>query len=172
MRKLTLLFALAASAVVALATVVFPQQLTVVRGQVVSGSLASLFDSDDNRLVVKGGPKLSPYDTPVNLEFATLCSTPNPQRLILTLETSTNASGLVQYVDMFEWQTNTWVPLDQREITKTDSTLTLDIPTCWRFAKSDTGEMRLRYWVSHFGPISQKSWTIGIDKMTWEVDPQ
>lgn len=134
--------------------------------------MSDLFQSDNVRLVVAAGPTMTPYEAPVDIRINALCSTPQPNRLILTMETKGNSPGLTQYVEMFEWNANTWVTLDQREVTLTDSTMNLDIPLCWRFANPSTGEMRMRYWVSATGLTSVSPWAVGIDQMHWDVDPQ
>ena len=167
--------ALAAAVVLtsaALAVIVIPQQLTVFRGKVVSGNLSSVFTSDNNRLVVMGGPTINGYEAPLDVRFDALCSTDLPSRLVLTLETKANSPGLTQYVDMFEWNSNQWVTLDTREVSMVDTTMNLDIPVCWRFAKPGTGQMKLRYWVANQGPVTIPNWSVGIDQMNWDVDPQ
>jgi len=170
-RLLCLLTALALAAFAA-AFVVFPNTYTVTRGKWVSGNVGSLMSSDDDRLVVQMGPKVSFYDAPLDLQFDALCSTDQPSVLLLELESKANAQGLLQYIEMFEWQSGQWVTLDVRPVSTTDETTQLNIPTCWRFAKPGTGQMRLRYWVSNIGPVTIPNWKVSIDKLAWDVDPQ
>ncbi|MBS1716033.1 MAG: hypothetical protein JST30_17030 [Armatimonadetes bacterium] len=172
MKRLASLLLVLAVAAFAAAFIVFPNTITVTRGKLVSGNVNSLVSSDDDRLVVQMGPKLSFYDAPLDLQFDALCSTDTPSVLLLDLETKANAAGLVQYVEMFEWQSGQWVTLDVRPVSTTDQTTQLNIPTCWRFAKPGTGQMRLRYWVSNIGPVTIPNWKVSIDKLNWDVDPQ
>jgi len=170
LKEIAILLTLGSSIAVQ-ATIVTPQQYSINRGKWVSGNLASLFSSDNDFLVVKGGPRLSSYDTPVDVRMATLCSTPNPQRLILNMETKVNSPNLIQYIEMFEWNSNQWVTLDQRQMSLFDTTTTIDIPSCWRFAKPITGEMQLRFWVSNNGPVVTSNWAVSFDTVHWIVDP-
>jgi hypothetical protein len=171
MRRFILTSLATALAVAASAVVVNPQTFTIVRGQVVSGNLSSVFASDDNSLVVRKGPTVAGYEAPLDIMLTAVCSTPNPQRLILNYETRANVAGLTQYVQMWEWSSGSWVELDRLALTMTDAQRQVDIPLCWRFAKPVTGEMRLRFWVANQGPVGASQWAIAIDQMTWEVDP-
>lgn len=170
MKKVACLFALAAS-VAAFAVLVVPQQMSLVRGRIVSGNLGSLFQSDDNRLVLAPGPTVVGYETPLDLRLSALCSTESPQRLLLTIESRATSPGLIQYVEMWEWSSGMWVEVDQRALSLTDTRSTIDIPTCWRFAKPVTGEMRLRYWVGNRTPVAVPNWTVLLDEVVWDVDP-
>lgn len=154
-----------------LAQVVFPQQVTIFRGKYIAGTMASLFESDDNRFVVGGGPTMTAYEAPLDVRIETVCGTATPQRLVMTYETKANTVGLVQYVDMWEWTSGQWVTVDLRPVTLNDQKVVLDIPLCWRFTQPNTGAMRMRFWVGANGPTVVPNWTVSIDQMVWDVDP-
>ena len=145
MKRLACILLVTLVAGIAAAFIVFPSTYTVTRGKWVSGNVNSLIQSDDDRLVIAMGPKVSFYDAPLDLQFDALCSTDTPSALILELEAKGNARGLLPYVETFGGQSGTGVTLDVLPVSMTDETTQINNPTCWRFAKQGTGQMRLRY---------------------------
>ncbi len=172
MRTKTLaLTSILALTAMAAAFVFGPQQMTVKRGRVVEGTLGSLQSSDNNRLVVENGIRISGYDNPIDIEGEVVCGAPDPQTMTLAIESAATTVGLVEYVEMWEWNSNRFVEVYRGPIRRTDTRTVVDIPLCWRFTGSG-GQMKIRYWVDARGPVTLPKWRVALDELTWDVNWQ
>lgn len=146
-----------------------PQSLTVVRGQVVSGNLGSLLSSDNNRLVVRSGVRVTTYDNPIDILGQVVCGQPNPSSIVLRIEDSASTSGLVEYVEMWNWSTNRFEEVYRGAISTTETARQIAVPNGGRFTNSG-GQMQIRYWVDSRGPVLTPTWTVSLDELTWDVN--
>ena len=167
--RLVSLSALVTLTALACAIVFAPQDMTVVRGTVVSGNLFSLSNSDDNRLVVKNGVRASLYDNPIDIQAQVVCGQPNPRSMTLRLESSASTLGLVEYVEMFNWSLNQFQEVYRGPITRVEVARRIDVPNGGRFT-GNVGQMRVRYWVDARNPVMTSKWTVSLDELTWDVD--
>jgi hypothetical protein len=166
--KVNLLVLAALSAALACAAVFTPQTLRVIRGQVVEGNLASLWTSDDDRLVIANGVRTSPYDNPVDIEVQVVCGQPDPRSMKLRIESSASTLGLTEYVELFDWTQNRFVEVYRDRIATSDVAQVVDIPGSGRFT-GNVGQMRVRYWVDARGPVTAPRWRVSLDELTWDV---
>lgn len=167
--KLLCLGLVAAIAAAVHAFVFAPQTMTVVRGKVVSGNMGSLFNSDNDRLVVRNSVRVSAYDNPVDILAQVVCGQPNPLSMKLRLESSASTLGLVEYVEMFNWSLNRYEEVYRGNISQTEAGRIVTIPNGGRFTGSG-GQMQVRYWVDARGPVTANSWTVSLDELTWDVE--
>ncbi|MCW5937180.1 MAG: hypothetical protein KIT11_07735 [Fimbriimonadaceae bacterium] len=169
MKKLGLaIVSLFALSTVASAFVFPPQMLNVHRGRIVSGGLFSLFESDNDRLVVENGIKTSPYDNPVDVEGEVVCGSSNPAAMSLVIESAATTLGLVEYVEMWDWSLNRYVEVYRGPITLSDTVRQVQINQCQRFTAAG-GQMKVRYWVDNRGPVVAGKWRVGLDQLNWDV---
>lgn len=159
----------AALATLACAFVFLPQNLTVVRGRVISGNLSSLFNSDNNRLVVRNGVRVTNYDNPVDIQAEVICGQSNPTTMTLRIESSASTLGLVEYVEMYNWTTNQFDQVYRGPITRDEVATQVPVANCGQYTLP-SGQMKVRYWVDARGPVTANSWTVSLDELTWDVN--
>lgn len=117
---------------------------SVVAGSEISGNLASLANSDDNRLVFSeplfGAGRFAPITLQANLN-----STNNQVGSVtLSVESSVSRTGLNQRLQMFDFVAGTWVTVDLRPASLTDTTTTVQPSVPSRFRQAGTGLVQVR----------------------------
>jgi len=121
-----------------------PDSFSVISGSQVSGNVASLATSDDNRLVFSeplfGAGRFAPITLQANLN-----STNNQVGSItLAVEGSVSRTGINQRLQMFDFNANDWVTVDLRAASLTDTTTTVQPSVPSRFRQAGTGLVQVR----------------------------
>lgn len=117
--------------------------IAVERGTLLSGTLNDVLASDDSYYKVNQAFDGDRSERPLRV----VCTTATPylplSKLKLTLEAKINASGINQYVELYNFNSNSWVQIDLREASQTDSTLVLEVPNAAQYA-SNNGVIKVR----------------------------
>jgi WD40 repeat protein len=151
---------------------VLPDGYSIIRGQLLSGGLDDLYESDDSRLSVRAGIILDTSEPPVWLELEGTSPTASPEALRFTLEARAVTSGLAQEIELYNYVTESYEEIDQRQATTEDSVATVFVtgdPS--RFVDPETLAMRARLTWKPAGPILLWPFDIGIDQAVWAVTP-
>jgi hypothetical protein len=149
-----------------------PQDLEVVRGNIVAGDLADVFASDDERMVAQPGVTLDPEEAPVWLRLSGVSITDAPSSLEYILETRVDTPGTTQVISLFNFVTGEFEEIDTRVPTDTDSVAEVTVqgdPS--RFIDSETLEVRAELTWRPPPLVLQYPWNVGIDQAVWRVTP-
>ena len=96
------------------------------RSVLLSGGLPEAVQSDDQYLKVNAASEFD--DVPVAVEFEGLLSSSTPQSLSVVLEAQVNTVGLSQRIEMFNFQSEEFVQVDERPATfATDNMVAIDV---------------------------------------------
>ena len=140
----------------------------IIRGQHVGGGLLSVQASDDDYLIVEARRPSAVSQPSVQVIFEGIASVDLPAELELRLEASVTLDGPIQWIDLYNFETDRWQRLDVRDAS-TDDSLTLvtvsDQPE--RFIHDD-GTTRAR--IAFYDPgIPVAGWWARIDLLDWLV---
>ena len=148
--------------------IVTADEMTVFRGFQISGDLSDTTQSDDSYVKVTPGITFSPLEPPVWLIFDGTLPNDAPQSLNVTLEASANTVNLMQTIEMFNWNTNSYQQIDARIAQQFDETLNVDVSVdIADFVQPGTGAVRTRIGWRANGPIFVFPWTICLDQIGW-----
>jgi Tol biopolymer transport system component len=98
-----------------------PSQLQLVRGNIVSGGLASLQTSDDQRVVIRPGVTFSSQQDPIEVYVIGNLGNTAPSALDVFVESSASSTGIRQTVEIFDFISCTFKPLSQGQLALADS---------------------------------------------------
>lgn len=116
---------------------------SVIYGGLLSGNLQSLANSDDNRVVI-GPAVLGNTRDLLTLEANFTSTNISIGRLDLTVEASIAEGNLRQRLELYDFNAGSWVTVDLRGATLTDSTVTVSPALPNRFRQSASGLIRTR----------------------------
>ncbi len=150
-------------------TQVASDSYNVLRGVFVSGTLADTFDSDDSYLKFKPGITLNSFEPPVWLEFVGTLPSEAPTSLSVTLEAQANTLGLTQSIDMFNWNSGQYEPVDSGAASfNVDSIATVDLTAFISdYVQAGTGSVKTRMGWCATGPVLLYPWTVSINQVFW-----
>ena len=141
-------------------------------GNVVSGNMASLLISDDNRLVMQPTATASAMMAPIALEVSGTSPTSTAGSLRFTLESSGSSPNLSQRIYLFSYATNSWELLDTRASTTGDSTAEVVVSTnASRFIDPTTRAIKARMEWRTTGAIFSYPWSSRVDFVRWNILP-
>ena len=140
----------------------------IVRGQHVGGGLLSVQTSDDDYLIVEARRPSAVSQPSVQVIFEGTSSVDLPAELELRLEASVTLGGPIQWIDLYNFETDRWERLDVRDASTDDSltrVIVSDKPE--RFMRDD-GATRAR--IAFYDPgIPVVGWWARIDLLDWRV---
>ncbi|MGI8924240.1 MAG: SBBP repeat-containing protein, partial [Fimbriimonadales bacterium] len=146
--------------------------VTVVRGTYESGDVNSLLTSNDQYLVYKPGPVFVSGEYPIQLVMngTSPQELPNPNELCFTLEAHTSQPNITQKIELYDWQSASYVIVDERIATTADSVVhahaTYDAT---RFVQAGTRAVRTKVSYKQVGTIFVYPWFARIDFAGWHV---
>lgn len=138
-----------------------PAGFTVLQGTQTGGNLASLVDSDNNRLVVQQA-----NGSDVQVEFTATSTNLLVGQLQFVMESSTSLVKAIQEVELFDYAANAFVPVNTSTIPSTDVTITVSPPNPSRFLHPVTRQMRARV-TYPLGWSSSRNSSLSIDRVGW-----
>ncbi|MBS1712716.1 MAG: NF038122 family metalloprotease [Armatimonadetes bacterium] len=149
----------------------FPATYSIVRGVPQSGNLQSLFVVDGDRLTVKNGvvPVRNDFPVQVVVQGDSRFAVPGALRFLLTARTS--VPTLSQTIELYDWTTGLYVPLDSRNGKVGDSTVTVSAPDAPRFVDPLTKHVRARIKYRVTQAALTSDWTVAINQAVWEITP-
>ena len=149
---------------------IFADQLNVIRGIQISGSIADTYQSDDSYLQFKPGITLSSPEPPVWLEFTGTLPNEHPASLAFSIESKANTVGLVQTIELFNFQSGNYEEVDSSQATIIDSLFEIQATgNIGRFVEAGSGKVKTRLAWRASGPVLLFPWTVSIDHIQWTV---
>jgi hypothetical protein len=146
----------------------------VIHGEYVSGDLASLLASDDDRLHVNQRLATSLTLPVAGIEIFGETATAAPSRITVLVETSASSLPNLppQVVSLYNHDADAWEILDERLATLTDAALEITIDDdAQRFVGPATAEIRMRVTWFDPGDVISTSWITRTDQAIWHVAP-
>ncbi|MCW5937225.1 MAG: exo-alpha-sialidase [Fimbriimonadaceae bacterium] len=150
---------------------VFPNNVQLSRGQLVSGNLASILRKDGNRYLANPGITVNNSESPVQIDVTGNSVIAPGSKLELFLWTSGSATGVQQKVQLLNIQTQQYDTVDTRQVTLADSNtvVTVNDPVPYITPGSGTVRMRLAYRASQ--PVPNNNWEVRVDQAIFRVFP-
>lgn len=150
---------------------VLPFSFTIAVGRLVSGSLASLFSSD-NAYVVAAQSTNGDFVEPIQIVVQGTSTVASPASLKFLTESHTDGEGVQQKASLWNWQTNRWEDLGTNWVRRTDQTQTLSVTgTPSRFVQPGTRLMKARIRFAQVSADTLAQWKIWSDRYVWQVRP-
>lgn len=144
----------------------FPTTAQLLRGLLVSGSVADVAVSDDTYLTVKRGPTANGSEAPIQVVFTTTSSVLSPQILGVSLEDGVNTPGLSRKTEFFNFQTGIYEIIDQSSAQTGDKVnLFLVSGTASRFVEQQTGQVKVKTSYFATGPVTTASYRARFDRV-------
>jgi choice-of-anchor B domain-containing protein len=146
-----------------------PNSFEVTRGELVSGELPDLFDSDESRVVVDARRPTELAASSVEIEVVGTVATDTPVALRFVVEAACSGDPVVQIVEMYNYDTQDWESVDERSIGATDTVTTLTVTADpARFVEPGTGEVSARVGFQDRG-VSFPAWSGQYDQVSWST---
>ncbi len=143
---------------------------TQVEGSRISGSLSSVFISDNDYLVTQARSFSS--QTRTQYIFQGFAATFGLTQLWVWLEATATRAGVNQTVEFWDWNSSVWVQADSRESQTSDATAYVKAPGDFtRFIKSDTGQVNVRISFRSTAAFFGSTWRSKIDRLTLGTVP-
>ncbi len=145
--------------------IVLPNGFNIFRGTLISGNLNSLLRSDDDYLVVRNGVTALRTESPITVDVSYTSPTQTSAGLKFQWENKVSITGLEQRLEAKNYVTGTFVQLDRRAASTTDTVITVNVPNPNDFIEAGTRAMKTRGRVNPSGPVFTNTWTSSCD--TW-----
>jgi len=154
---------------IALTETILPNQFTVTRGALVGGSLNDLFFSDDSYVNVEARRATELAAASVEIVVEGTSPIQSPTLLQFTLEAATSGSPVRQRIELFNYQSNIWEQVDERDGPFADTTVVVTIlSNASRFVQPGTRQVRARIGYHDRG-VTFLSWGGRYDVTKWDV---
>lgn len=144
--------------------------LTVARGLPLSGGLPEVQSSDNAYLVVRPWLVFSTMEPPVQLQFTYTTQIPT-QRIKVRWEVHANITQVNEVLEAFNFQTQSWVTVNQGIVPTSDIIREADVPSGSEFVNPATGEIRLRLKYHRSGISVIFPWIISVDEVVVFAGP-
>ncbi|MGE0001178.1 MAG: hypothetical protein AB7F50_01510 [Fimbriimonadaceae bacterium] len=145
-----------------------PLAFSVFRGQTLTGGLADLAVSDDQRLVVRKGIVANGTESPVTVDFTAQAPQTIADSIQIELEAGASTTGLSQKIQAYDYDAGAWVDLDERAATVPDQITNVTIATnVSRFIRPSDREIKVRALYRQVGPVLMSQWTVSFDFLRW-----
>ena len=152
-------------------SVIDAQSFKIIRGLHVGGELSDVNFSDDSYLQFRPGLTVNASEPPVWLEFTGTLPSDNPASLSFALEAKGNTVGLLQTIEMYDFDTGDFEEIDSRAATTSDTVVQILAPgDQQRFVESGSGIVKTRLAWRAQGPVVLYPWTVSLDQVIWTVN--
>ncbi|MBA3727393.1 MAG: PQQ-dependent sugar dehydrogenase [Armatimonadetes bacterium] len=149
---------------------IVPGSFTMFRGSVLTGNLASLSVSDDNRLEMRPGPVFTNAEPPIQIILNATSPFSAPSSMSFMLESHASTSNIEQKISLYNFQTAAYEVLDTRTATTSDSTVVINVTTnVSRFVEAGTRNIRARVSYRATGAVFVYPWKARIDLASWTI---
>jgi parallel beta-helix repeat protein len=149
---------------------ILPASYTIIRGKHIAGDLGDIYYSDDSRLTVNAGLTLMMDEPPVWIRLEGTVPSATPDWLEFTLEARAIGGSIVQIIELYNYETDSYEEIDERTATATDSLVEIyvsDDPS--RFIDPDTLEMKAYLKWKPSGPLFVWPFTVDVDQSIWTI---
>ncbi len=152
------------------AVVAAPSSFSITRGTLAGGGLSDLAASDDRRMNILSDIAADAHIASAQLVIQGTSPVSAPRWLHFQLEAAANIAGLTQTIELYNYASGSWVAMDSRATTQSDST-TLVRVTQGRpeFIESGTRHMQARISFKGNGIVQSSYWNALIDQAVWMV---
>jgi hypothetical protein len=151
---------------------IFPTTLNPIRGVVVSGNLASLTVSDDNRLVHRPGIVFTTGQAPVSFEVVGTAPEQNASELRFRIESHATSPSVSQQVELYNYNTGAYVPFTPVNLTTADVLREVVVSTgASNYIQAGTREVKARISFKATGPVFVYPWETRVDLAMWRQTP-
>ena len=142
------------------------------RGVLLSGDLSDVTASDDGYLQHQPGFTLNSSEAPVWLSFDSVFSNDHPNGLDVAIESSANTPSLTQTTEMFNWNTEQYDQIDERQASfNSDVVISLDASSLASdYVQDGTGAVSTRVGWRQTGFTLLSPWTISVDQVQWTAE--
>jgi hypothetical protein len=155
----------------AMTRTIAPLTYVRVRGNQTSGNLASLAADDGNRLMLSPGITLSTSQAPIEFFIEAKADSTTPLKLDMKVDSRASSANIRQQVEFYNFQTNAYEVVNTRNLTTSDTTVTITpAGNLNRFVAADK-TVRARFKFSQTGPVLGFPWTTGVDQAAWINTP-
>ena len=146
-----------------------PGALTIFRGQPVSGGLADVVDSDDQRFIVNPGFTINDTEAPAWLIFDATLASDSPSSLIFDRESQAGTPGLTATTEAFNFTTGAFDVLDATpEAFNVDTVVSVDFSAgVSDYVESGTGNVQSRVGWRQTGFTINFPWEARVDQVVW-----
>ncbi|MEO7453538.1 MAG: trypsin-like serine protease [Fimbriimonadales bacterium] len=148
---------------------VMPTMHHPVRGILIGGNLASLFSSDNNRMVHKPGVTFTTAQDPIEWDVMSASPTLNPTELKFAVESSASSTNIRQLVQLYDYDLSAWVPMTPSQCTIADSVQEFTITSNPGRFVSPSGEIWSRIGARANGPVFVYPYTFSVDRTSWHI---
>jgi hypothetical protein len=139
-----------------------------VRGIVTGGNLASLQNSDNNKLLIRPGVVFATGDPPVQIRVDATAPAALPNGIAFSVETSASFGNAQQRIWLWNYVIGNYELVDTRLATLTDDVTHVTIRTnSSRFIQPGTLALRALVTYRAVGPAFSYPWSARIDKIWW-----
>jgi hypothetical protein len=151
---------------------VLPEAFSVNPGRILSGGLASLQLSDDNRMILAPGVTLSTSQSPIALLVEAQSPVESASEISVIVESHAGAGGIRQQIELRDFDAGAWVVVDTRIATiGNDGTATITLNSDLnRFIEDGTNRMQVRVLYKATGPVLLYPWQTRVDQVKWLVN--
>ncbi len=139
------------------------------RGTLISGGLAQLRRSDDDRLIVRPGMTVNGNEAPVQIVLGGRSPFPEPCFLKVLLEASVSIVGLQQSVSLYDYFLERWIPVNSRDATLEDSQIVVNVGDRGHYFEPGTGAIQARLSFRPVGPLQTYLWVAGSNQFQWLI---
>jgi hypothetical protein len=147
-----------------------PSALTILRGNVISGGVGQLVDSDDEALNIGLGRTVTPLQAPIEVEIDGTTTANSVSILQFKIESSATRTQIIQIIDLYDYVAGAWVPVDSRNLGTSDAVVDVNVgENTSRFLQN--GHVRARLSYRKDGGLSAFPWTVKIDQVKWTMAP-
>ncbi len=149
-----------------------PSQFTLIRGQVASGGLSDLFQSDDQYLALRSFIVLNNFEEPVRMVLDGTSPIDTLSQLKFVIESAASLQNIGQRIELYNFSTGRYELFDAHAISTVDAVTTITVSAnASNYVESGTGALRARVGYKAVGPIFTSSWLIDIDQTIWKIAP-
>lgn len=135
-------------------------------GTLLSGALTQVATSDNVRASFVRD--LTGVYEPLAITFETVSTNKSVARIDLIVENSVTKSNIAQQVELWDFNTNQWVAIDERMVSQTETTSTISVSTSpQRFRNSTTGVVRARLKYVDIASDDLVAWTVSFDRINF-----
>jgi len=139
------------------------------RGVLVSGNMASLNSSDNDRLIYRPGIVFSTAFAPVEYDTMATSPTLNPMKLVFAIESSATSPNIHRTVQLYNYDTLQFETMGTVPSTLTDSVTEYTITSNpGRFVHVN-GEVWARISAKANGAVFAYPWQFAVDRAVWNI---
>lgn len=146
-----------------------PTTFSVQPGIIVAGGLPQLLQADDQYLEMRPGVVFSTSQRPLVLTLNGTVSATSVNTMQVVIEARSTSPNIRQVIEAWNYSFSTWVEVDSRMTTTTDSRTTVLVPEPQQFMEAVSKNVRMRISYKAEGPVFSYPWTVRVDQAIWNT---